>query len=183
MSDIIPCGLWEIALNCELSNWMTMILELSIAGAVAIILSIFFYRKQATLQERFFALENTPEIKIEHFRFIFSKNEPTGKLRFEITNTGLSDAIKFYYMFYFNSPGELSLDNNSTERTNYTTNIKKLKRNEKQEFEVHLSINDCEWMKSNKVIKLTMHYGYKTAGMLEYEKKLERNLNLDNFIE
>jgi len=43
---INSCELYQIAFHCELSNNMTMILELMIAGILAIGLSIFFFKRE-----------------------------------------------------------------------------------------------------------------------------------------
>lgn len=41
-----PCELYEIASHCELSNNITMILELIIAGSLAAILSLYFFTRE-----------------------------------------------------------------------------------------------------------------------------------------
>jgi len=71
---VVPCNLWQIALDCELSNWMTMILELTIAGIFAILLSAIFYRKQKSISEKLYEFENGPEIKIDSTLYISDRH-------------------------------------------------------------------------------------------------------------
>lgn len=52
--DKSDCNLYEINFSCELSNNSTTVFELFIGGIFALILSIFFYRRQKNLKEKRF---------------------------------------------------------------------------------------------------------------------------------
>lgn len=69
---VVQCELWQFSLACELSNWMTMVLELTIAGIFAIILSVIFYKRQKSFAKNLFKLENRPVLQNVNPKFIFS---------------------------------------------------------------------------------------------------------------
>lgn len=74
---VTPCEMWQISLDCEISNWMTMILELTVAGIFAIILSVIFYRRQKDHADTLFKLENDPDFEITSAKLTErSKSDP-----------------------------------------------------------------------------------------------------------
>ena len=92
------CELWEFALNCELSNSMTMVLELTIAGMFAIILGAIIYRKQSKDSKKLFELEHRPNLELILREVMDNEKEENTHLQsfhlfLYVKNHGLSNAI------------------------------------------------------------------------------------------
>ena len=47
-----PCGLFEIALDCEMTNNATMSVEITIGLIAATVLSVIFYKRQETQRKK-----------------------------------------------------------------------------------------------------------------------------------
>ena len=104
---------WEpinwISDGCELSNNETMFLELSIAGIIAITLSLFFYQRQnffakklhteqEQLSKKLFQLQNKPNLYFIYHNFIPRTEQNRSifephKFEIRVKNKGLSKAI------------------------------------------------------------------------------------------
>ena len=69
-----PCGLWEFALNCELSNNMAMTFELTLALIFGSILAVGFYRKEQKDRKKLDKIiENEAEFRKKRTRFALKK--------------------------------------------------------------------------------------------------------------
>ena len=97
MEDICWNPINWLVEGCEFSNNETMILELTIAGIMAIILSVFFSWRQNILSKKIFELEHRPNLQIlSTSLYQYGSFETIWEpFTFNITvkNTGLNPAI------------------------------------------------------------------------------------------
>ena len=127
------CEWFSFAQECDLPNWLTMIIELAIAGVFAIILSIVFYNRQKKQSTRLFELENSPmldiktisEKKIGQFIITF-ENKGRSVARINQIKVKVAEQLSIYDKIEeINYPkfGEFSIDANSQRNLNIQLKI------------------------------------------------------------
>ena len=73
---VIPCELWQLGFDCEISNNSAMVTELILALIFGIGLSIFFYKRQEIQRKKIDKIIlNQHKVKKERLEF-FLKNHP-----------------------------------------------------------------------------------------------------------
>ena len=196
---VVPCELWQISFNCELSNWMTMIIELTVAGIFAIIISIIFYRRQKQQSEKLYEFENGPDIEIEDkitaypARGSFTWNTKTirdfqGLVEYantpseravgvKINNIGMDDAIivKYECTIWFYQVDDKTITKNLLPVEDYRSEFCKIKSSTHIRF--HLKPKDLDVSHVLRKVLFRIKVTYRGKTTVNFSKSVEIGLS------